>query len=248
MKNNNALDELKYIAELKDNMAQFEYTNKNLNVLYYVYFEKSKENAEKYVIDLIKHYIQTNKIKIDLNGLISKIEDEIEKLAKTFELYLTCIFENIRTSNDNQNINITKVVGYHEKSLLDPSYNKNVIACVQKMLDSSVIDIESRKRIFSICDDLFESIINIFKIEETGLSDYKKSFLNDIKIKITSIFKSSESKKELIEQKLKHFKQKCQIKIEQIEDEINTYNAQMEIIYNEINAVYLEQINSEYSN
>ena len=244
MDNNNALEELNHITKIKNNMAQFEYTNKNLNLLYYVYFEKSKENAKEYVIDLINHYIKTNKIKINLNELISKIEDEIENLAETYELYLTYIFENIRISNDNQNINITKVVGYHENSLLDSSYNKKVVTCVQKMLDSSVIDIESRKKIFLICDDLFESIISIFKIEETGLSDYKKSFITDIKIKITSIFKSPESKKELIEQRLEQFKQKCQTKIAQIEDEICTYNAQMEILYNEINAVYLEQINS----
>ena len=230
------------IDNLKNNMTQLECINKNLRVLYYMYYEKSKTSAKNLAIDLILKYIKSNKIKIDLNDFITLIENEIEYLSKTYELYLISIFKNIRISTSNQYINVTKIVGYHEKSLIDANYNKYVIACAQKTLDYSVVDIESRKRIFSICDDLYESIINIFKIEEMDLDIYKISFSKSIINKFKNIFRTQKSKIEFLNQKLEKFKQGSQQKIEQLEDEIDTYNAQMEIVIDQINTIYANQI------
>lgn len=237
-----ALDEMNQIDNLKNNMTQLECINKNLRVLYYMYYEKSKTSAKNLAIDLILKYIKSNKIKIDLNDFITLIENEIEDLSKTYELYLISIFKNIRISTSNQYINVTKIVGYHEKSLIDANYNKYVIACAQKTLDYSVVDIESRKRIFSICDDLYESIINIFKIEEMDLDIYKISFSKSIINKFKNIFRTQKSKIEFLNQKLEKFKQGSQQKIEQLEDEIDTYNAQMEIVIDQINTIYANQI------
>lgn len=244
MKRELAVEEMKHIAELKENMSQFEYLNKNLRVLYYKYYEKSKINAKDYIIDLITRYIEVNKIKIDVAEFITKVEEEIENFSKVYELYLLNIFENIRISASNQYINTTKMIGYYEKSKADSKYDKNIVACAQKILDYSVVDIESRNKIFSICDDLYESIIIFFEIEEIMLDTYKKGFIRTIIKRIKNSFESQNSKQELLNQKFEEFRKNIQNKVEQVEDQMDTYNAQMKIVIDQINNIYNEQINT----
>ena len=188
------MDKNELFEKLNENLENLDNVDKEIGMIELAIYQKTIEQLKNNKINEIRNFFEqqakiynqnSKKYEKEIENNIKKYEEQIEKLVNVYdELYIN-IFKIMQNAKDNEKIAIANIVTLSDRlqkeKNIEQQLQKNIIACIQKKLNYSVIIDECKARIEWCIENVKEDINQIFIIEANQLQLYKENIVSKIR-------------------------------------------------------------------